>query len=58
VDVRNVNEDGIQVELAEDVDLEPRQSVHLMGEAYECRGRISYREKKGAITVVGIEFTW
>ena len=58
VDVKNVNEDGVQVELAEDVELEPRQSVHLLGEAYESRGRISYRTKRGAVTVVGIEFTW
>ena len=58
VDVRNVNQDGLQVELTEDVELEPRQFVHLVGEAYECRGRISYREKRGSVTVMGIEFTW
>lgn len=58
VEVKNVNQDGLQVELTEDVELEPRQFVHLIGEAYECRGRISYREKKGSVTVIGIEFTW
>jgi hypothetical protein len=58
VDVRNVNQDGLQVELTEDVGLEPRQFVHLIGEAYQCRGRICYREKRGSVTVVGMEFVW
>ena len=56
VEVRNVNQDGLQVELTEDVELETGQLVHLLGEAYECRGRICYREERGSVTVVGIEF--
>ena len=58
VDVRNVNEDGLQVELTEDVELELQQFVHLLGEEYECRGRICYREQRGSVTVMGIEFAW
>jgi hypothetical protein len=58
VDIRNVNQDGLQVELTEEVELELRQPVHLVGEVYECRGRICYREKRGSVTVVGIEFAW
>ncbi len=58
VEVRNVNQDGLQVELTEDVELETGQLVHLLGEAYQCRGRICYREKRGTLTVVGIEFAW
>ena len=58
VDVRNVNQDGLQVELTEDVELEPGQSVHLIGEEYQCQGRIRYREQRGPVTVMGIEFAW
>ena len=56
VTVRNVSDMGVQVRLTGDAGMDEGQEVQLIGDDYDCRGRVVYFQEEGLTAVVGIEF--